>query len=347
MNHCRPITIVGGGLAGLTLGIGLRRQGVPVTVYEAGRYPRHRVCGEFISGRGEEVLTRLGLREALSQAGAMPAETVAFFIGDHSVAAHRLSPPAVSLSRFELDALLAREFRRLGGDLRDNAHWQDATEGEGVVRASGRRAQPVENGWRWFGLKVHACGVDLSADLEMHVLDHGYVGISRLAGGEVNVCGLFRRRVQAGPAPDRPALLRGAAGTVLHSRLAKAEFDRNSFCAVAGLCLRPHRAAGRDACSIGDALTMIAPVTGNGMSMAFEAAELAMGPLVSYSQRECDWRQAQRRIAELCDRTFSHRLAWARWLQSLMFSRALRWSWLTAALRSKWLWRQLFANTRF
>ena len=51
------LTIVGGGLAGLTLGIGLRQRGVPVTVYEAGRYPRHRVCGEFISGRGQKTFT--------------------------------------------------------------------------------------------------------------------------------------------------------------------------------------------------------------------------------------------------------------------------------------------------
>ena len=52
----KPITIVGGGLAGLTLGIGLRQRGVPVTIWEAGRYPRHRVCGEFISGNGQAVL---------------------------------------------------------------------------------------------------------------------------------------------------------------------------------------------------------------------------------------------------------------------------------------------------
>ncbi len=81
MSALRPITIVGGGLAGLTLGIGLRQRGIPATVIEAGHYPRHRVCGEFMSGRGVEVLERLGLREALERAGAVEARSAMFFSG--------------------------------------------------------------------------------------------------------------------------------------------------------------------------------------------------------------------------------------------------------------------------
>ena len=61
MAALKPITIIGGGLAGLTLGIGLRRRGIPATILEMGDYPRHRLCGEFISGGGRQVLERLGL----------------------------------------------------------------------------------------------------------------------------------------------------------------------------------------------------------------------------------------------------------------------------------------------
>jgi hypothetical protein len=64
----------------------LRQREVPVTIHEAGHYPRHRVCGEFISGRGQATLARLGLRELINQAGAVSARTAAFFSATKSTA---------------------------------------------------------------------------------------------------------------------------------------------------------------------------------------------------------------------------------------------------------------------
>ncbi len=60
----RPLTIVGGGLAGLSLGIALRNRGIPVVILEAGTYPRHRVCGEFICGVSPLTLEKLGIAGA-------------------------------------------------------------------------------------------------------------------------------------------------------------------------------------------------------------------------------------------------------------------------------------------
>ncbi len=349
MPALKPITIVGGGLAGLTLGIGLRQQEIPVTVWEAGSYPRHRVCGEFISGRGLDVLARLGLLEAFRQAGSIPARTAAFFLGRTASAVRSLPTPTLCLSRFAMDALLAGHFRQRGGELRENAGWRPDEFGEGVVRANGRRPQPREAaGCRWFGLKVHARNVPrLAADLEMHAAQNGYVGICRLADGEVNVCGLFRRPVGDRESPQPwTEVLRGQPDTVLRVRLAEAVLDQDSFCSVAGLSLRPCRADSRSECSIGDALTMTPPVTGNGMSMAFEAAEMAMEPLVAYSRGESSWTEARQSVAAACDRAFAGRLAWAGRLQWLMFTPLLR-SWPgSLALRSEFLWRTLFSRTR-
>jgi len=347
MSALKPITVAGGGVAGLALGIGLRRRGIPVTVWEAGHYPRHRVCGEFISGRGQEVLARLGLLEPFFQAGASPAHTAAFCLLDARSPVRPLPVPALCLSRFLMDALLARLFLESGGELRENQRWCGPESPEGLVLANGRRLQPSEGGWRWFGLKVHARGVPLAADLEMHALSNGYIGLCRLGPDEVNVCGLFRRSATAhGLAPPRAAILRGAPGTSAWERLEQASFEEASFCSVAGLCLRPQRAAASAQCRLGDALTLIPPVTGNGMSMAFEAAELALEPLAAYSRGQIPWARARQGIARACDAAFARRLAWARWLQWMMFTPLLQGPLAALPLRSAWLWRSLFERTR-
>lgn len=342
----KPITIVGGGLAGLTLGIGLRRCGVPVTLWEAGHYPRHRVCGEFISGRGLETLERLDLWQVIVRAGATPALTAAFHSRRTAARVHALPSPALCVSRFILDDTLAKELRRLGGELREEGRWRETFSREGLVRATGRHAQATENGWRWFGLKAHARGVTLRADLEMHVAPNGYVGLCQLANGEVNVCGLFRRRPGGEALSELRELLFGHRGSLLHERLAGAVLEESSFCSVAGLALRPQRAVAQDECCIGDAITMIAPVTGNGMSMAFESAEMGIEPLVAWSRGEMSWMMAREAIAHACDAAFRRRLSWARALQVLMFRPLLQASLVWLVSHSERAWRGWFVRTR-
>ena len=347
MANTKPITIVGGGLAGLTLGIGLRQRGVPVTVWEAGHYPRHRVCGEFISGQGLETLAQLGLRELLERAGAVNAATVAFFSTTKSAPVHPLPSRAICLSRFTMDHTLAVELRRLGGVLREGQRRRDEDFGEGIVRATGRRVQTTENGARWFGLKVHARHVALIADLEMHLSPRGYVGLCRVDGGAVNVCGLFRRRADEDQTPKNwREWLRGKAGSPLNGRLALAEFEENSFCAVAGISLRPRSAAGRSECCVGDAITMIPPVTGNGMSMAFESAGMAIEPLAAWSRGEMVWEEARQTVAGQCDAAFTRRLAWAKWLQRTLLTPSLQNVLVRFVARSEWFWRTAFERTR-
>ena len=318
-----------------------------MTVWEAGRYPRHRVCGEFISGEGQQSLARLGLRELFVRAGARNAETAAFFSTKTKSPARQLPSAALCLSRYAMDALLAEQFQKLGGELRDNQRWRDDQFVDGVIRATGRRIQPLVNGWRWFGLKAHARKVRLTADLEMHVSPNGYVGICQLDDEEVNVCGLFRRHTAAPDSAQRwPEQLRGAAGSLLNQRLVDAEFEPDSFCSVAGLFLPPQRAAAQTACCVGDALTMIPPVTGNGMSMAFESAEMAIEPLAAYSRGEIPWAEAQQSIARRCDEAFAERLVWATWLQRMMFAPGVQNALVFFAPRWSWLWRVMFAKTR-
>jgi 2-polyprenyl-6-methoxyphenol hydroxylase-like FAD-dependent oxidoreductase len=347
MSNFEPISIIGGGLAGLTLGIGLRRAGVPVTIWESCSYPRHKVCGEFISGHGQATLARLGLADAVSVAGGISARSGAFFGLRTRTPARPLPEPGLCVSRYVLDVLLANKFRELGGDLQEKASRLTSGLEDGFVLATGRRVESLNGRWRWFGLKAHARNVSLEADLEMFVGKNCYVGICRLPEQEVNVCGLFRwRPPREGGRAAGMELLRGEPGSPLAWRLASAEFDPASFCAVAGLPLNETRVAARAECSIGDALTMTPPVTGNGMSMAFESAEMAIEPLVAWSRREASWEKTKTKIASAYERTFRGRLVWAQRLHSLLFSPLAESVLVGALIRSNFVWRMMFASTR-
>ena len=91
---------------------------------------------------------------------------------------------------------------------------------------------------------------------------------------------------------------------------------------------------------------MIPPVTGNGMSMSFESAELALVPLAAWSRGESSWNEARQKIARDCDAVFARRPAWAKWLQRIILTPALQNPLVLLAARNDWFWRMAFARTR-
>jgi flavin-dependent dehydrogenase len=71
----RPeLVVVGGGPAGAAIAAMAAAAGVRTLVIERDRFPRDKVCGEFVSAEGCAVLARLGLLPTLSAKGAMPMD---------------------------------------------------------------------------------------------------------------------------------------------------------------------------------------------------------------------------------------------------------------------------------
>ena len=56
------VVIIGGGLAGLTTAIHLSKSGLEVTLIEKNEYPKHKVCGEYISNEVLPYLQWLGFQ---------------------------------------------------------------------------------------------------------------------------------------------------------------------------------------------------------------------------------------------------------------------------------------------
>ena len=196
MRSSRAVEIVGGGLAGLSLGLALRRAGVTTRIIEAGSYPRHRVCGEFITGLPAATRTHLGLNDFLGDAAQN--REVGWFIRGCTVRHQRLPSVALGLSRHALDTRLADAFVAAGGELQTNTRAIDLRNLTGRVFATGRRRSTSA----WLGLKIHAVSLELARDLEVHLGDHAYIGLTRIESNRVNICGLFRRREITGKGSD-------------------------------------------------------------------------------------------------------------------------------------------------
>jgi flavin-dependent dehydrogenase len=192
---------------------------------------------------------------------------------------------------------------------------------EGLVWAAGRR--PKNGGW--VGLKAHVRGVEMTADLEMHMGTNGYAGLAGVEDGWTNVCGLFQidRSLKATGSGLLMAYLEAGGNGALSRMLRGGEWREDSFSAVAGFELgRQPEMPGLLA--LGDAESMIPPFTGNGMSMAFQAAELATEPLALWSRGELSWQDAVNRVRRGLRGRFRKRMAVAGAMHPLLLRPAGR-----------------------
>src|SRR5690349_2081238 len=123
--HDLPIIIAGAGPAGSTLAIRLCRLGFPVTLIERYKFPRAKLCGEFISPECLAHFDELGvLDEMLAAGGDRIFETVFYETGGRSVTVpsrwfHSDEGFALSLSRARMDEILLNAARQSGADIRE------------------------------------------------------------------------------------------------------------------------------------------------------------------------------------------------------------------------------------
>lgn len=306
------IQINGGGLAGLSLGVYLRRQGVAVDLIESGQYPKHKVCGEFICGVRPEVLEQLGIAEVIAE--SVMHRKIKWWIGEDKILEDTLPAVAWGLSRYKIDLDLANLFTELGGVLHTEKR-AASNDASGKVWATGKRKKRG----RWIGLKIHALDTRVEG-LEMHVGKKGYLGLCGVEDGRTNCCGLFRL--------DKS--IKGSGGALIENYLRANDLlelansfqgwskDEASFSATAGFSFGRQEQVG--AFCVGDASYLIPPFTGNGMSMALESAWLAGPWLVKYAHGEIPWGQAVRAYDSECVDYFQKRMKLSGTIQPLLFN---------------------------
>ncbi len=263
------IQILGGGPAGAVAAIAARSEGAEVRLVERSAFPRHKVCGEFLSPETAPLLDRLGVwRRMLDERPSVVRRMVLHF--ERGEKRCRLPEPAFGLSRYVFDRILWDAAAEAGAT---SASEEDpAFQGPRIV-ACGRKAA-LPRGARLFGFKTHFSG-PMDDAVELFFFDGGYVGVNSAGEGTTNVCGVAPEHFLKRYAFDMDAVIRSSPA--LAARLEPLS-RRMKWLTCGPLDFRQNLRAparGGPVYRAGDALSFVDPFTGSGMLSAVAPGCLA------------------------------------------------------------------------
>ena len=295
------VLILGGGVAGCAASIALARKGRHVTLIEREETPRHKVCGEFLSGEALEDLRLLGID--VTSLGAVPINYVRLAAARRAAQAP-LPFPAASLTRKALDRALVAEaiaagvnvergrsvqvLGRAGTDvwqatLEDGTTREAATvflaTGKHDLRGHARPADPQ----RWIAFKMYfrlapAQAAEIAHASELMLYPGGYGGIQPVEEGIANLCCVVQQRYLASSGNRWEQFLAKMQQDCPHlaMRLAGAEQLLARPIAITHIPYGYIRPTSEDGLyCIGDQAAVIPSFTGDGISIALHTARCA------------------------------------------------------------------------
>jgi menaquinone-9 beta-reductase len=296
------VLILGGGVAGCAASIALARKGRSVTLIEREPKPRHKVCGEFLSGEALEDLHALGIN--VHSLGAAPIDHVRLASGRRAAEAP-LPFPAASLTRKALDTALIAEAVAAGvrvergravQSLRRTASnmWQAVLDdgaaheaptaflatGKHDLRGHARPADPQ----RWVAFKMYfrlvpEQAIELARASELMLYPGGYGGIQPVEDGIANLCCVVQQRYFARAGNRWESFLAKMQQDCPHlaMRLAGAEPLLDKPIAITHIPYGFIRRTTEDGLyCIGDQAAVIPSFTGDGISIALHTARCAV-----------------------------------------------------------------------
>jgi flavin-dependent dehydrogenase len=136
------VVVVGAGPAGAASAILLAERGLHVVVLDRARFPRPKICGEYLSPEVARLLDRLGVLKAVDAAGATALAGMRITAPDGRVVVGHYRPVdtwrpyrghALALSRATLDALLVDRLRAMPVDFREGVRVTDVVRDGGDI----------------------------------------------------------------------------------------------------------------------------------------------------------------------------------------------------------------------
>jgi len=311
------VIVIGGGPAGSSAAITAAQSGARVLLFERGRFPRQKVCGEFVSAESLSLLENLldakhhsWLRDAIR----IPRTRV--FLEDRVLQA-TVQPAAASIARLDLDDALWSSTGARGVETGQQVTVQ-AVRGSGpfvvrssagdfetraVVNASGRWSNlnptppPSADRSRWIGIKGHFEEASPQASVDLYFFDGGYCGVQPVelradsTSGRVNACAMVRADVASTLVEvfqQHPALLE-------RSRQWRQLGDPVG---TSPLLFREPQPERDGILRVGDAAGFVDPFVGDGISLALRSGALAVQCLVPFFRGETDLADASQRYCD-------------------------------------------------
>jgi menaquinone-9 beta-reductase len=364
------LAIIGGGPAGCAAAIIAAASGARVVLLEQGRLPRHKVCGEFVSGESLDLLNRLLAPEWKELISTAPAIERARIFADNLKIEAVIEPAARSIGRLDLDFALWESCARSRVEVRQQCA-VSSIEGSGpfhlaaggaevkakaVINASGRwsrfsAGQKQAKGARSpaIGLKAHFRAPSLAcppASVDLYFFAGGYCGVQPvrcppgITGSCFNACAMVRAEV----ATTLEAVMACHPDLFERSRLWEPLTDLVS---TSPLVFKDPQPVARGMLQAGDAAVFVDPFVGDGISLALRSGRMAAECLIPVFRRQLSLDQARVEYSRQYRRHFAPILRVSSKLRSVLdWPRALRRPVLGLVGKSPRIARQLLKITR-
>jgi flavin-dependent dehydrogenase len=300
----RDVMIVGGGLAGLTSAIHLSRAGLHVTVIEKHPYPRHKVCGEYISNEVLPYLQWLGADPAVLHPAQINRVSISAVSG--KTVDTILPMGGFGISRYTLDQFLMQQAVNNGCELLEDTvtdilfednRFTISTAGNGLLEARfvlgayGKRAildQQLKRSFLqerspWLAVKGHYRGNFPDGLVALHNFSGGYCGVSKVENDIINICYLvnyntFKQHKNIDV--HRQEVLYRNKHLKLVFENSEPLFDRPLT--ISQVSFATKEKVDQHILMTGDTAGLIHPLCGNGMAMAIHSAKIASEQVLQF-----------------------------------------------------------------